>query len=273
MWRDMWRRGAAGLVCALAAHAALAGRPCDSTKPLTPATIEQALNLAVRTWKALDDSGAKVVVLARSGQDLTQYNLRYSHLGLAYQVPSAEGRPVWRILHKLNQCGAATADIYRQGLGDFYLDNLWRFQAAWIVPTPEVQERLHALLTSDDSSVLRLHEKSYNMVAYPWATTYQQSNQWAIETLAMAMTAQDATPVKTRAQAQAWLQFKGYEPSILKIGALTRLGARMTKANVAFDDHPNDKRFSDRIETVTVDSVFAWMPKAGLTTQPVQTLP
>ena len=35
-------------------------------------------------------------------------------------------------------------------------------------------------------------------------------------------------------------------------------------ANVAFDDHPNDKRFSDRIETVTVDSVFAWLNRSGL---------
>jgi hypothetical protein len=41
---------------------------------------------------------------------------------------------------------------------------------------------------------------------------------------------------------------------------------------VAFDDHPNEKRFSDRIETVTVDSVFAWLPRAGLSTQPMVTL-
>ena len=39
----------------------------------------------------------------------------------------------------------------------------------------------------------------------------------------------------------------------------------MTRANIAFDDHPNHKRFSDRIETVTVDSVFAWLQHSGLT--------
>ncbi|MGZ5073111.1 MAG: DUF2145 domain-containing protein [Usitatibacter sp.] len=38
---------------------------------------------------------------------------------------------------------------------------------------------------------------------------------------------------------------------------------------MAFDDHPNDKRFSDRIETVTVDSVLAWLPRAGLAGQPI----
>jgi hypothetical protein len=38
----------------------------------------------------------------------------------------------------------------------------------------------------------------------------------------------------------------------------------MSAANIAFDDHPNAKRFSDRIETVTVDSVLAWLVRSGL---------
>jgi hypothetical protein len=71
--------------------------------------------------------------------------------------------------------------------------------------------------------------------------------------------------VTAREQAQAWLKFKGYEPTTLKLGPLTRLGGRITAANVAFDDHPNDKRFSDRIETVTVDSVFDWLQRARMT--------
>jgi hypothetical protein len=38
----------------------------------------------------------------------------------------------------------------------------------------------------------------------------------------------------------------------------------VTAANIAFDDHPTEKRFSDRIETVTVDSVFDWLMRTGL---------
>jgi hypothetical protein len=30
------------------------------------------------------------------------------------------------------------------------------------------------------------------------------------------------------------------------------------------DNPPNEKRFTDRIETVTVDSVFAWLNRSGL---------
>lgn len=34
-------------------------------------------------------------------------------------------------------------------------------------------------------------------------------------------------------------------------------------ARIRFDDHPNAKRFSDRIETVTVDSVLDWLARTG----------
>ena len=67
-----------------------------------------------------------------------------------------------------------------------------------------------------------------------------------------------------RIAAQAWLRERGYQPTVLPLSTATRLGARLTAANVAFDDHPGDKRFSDRIETVTVDSVMDWMQRTQL---------
>ena len=51
---------------------------------------------------------------------------------------------------------------------------------------------------------------------------------------------------------------------------MTRLGARVGPAHIAFDDHPSHQRFADRIETVTVDSVFAWLPRVGLAAPPVR---
>ena len=65
------------------------------------------------------------------------------------------------------------------------------------------------------------------------------------------------------------LKLQGYEPSTLKLGAMTRLGARATAANIAFDDHPNEKRFADRIETTTADSVFQWLERSRLGAAPI----
>ena len=256
-------RMAGGLAAALLlATAAQAGRSCED-KPLTAQAVGQGMALAWRTSQALDAeharSGARVVVLARAGQDLRKYGLRYSHLGWAYKT--AQGP--WRVLHKLNQCGTATSELYRQGLGEFFLDDVWRHEAAWAVPAPALQAPLLALLT-DPSRAPALHERAYNLVSYPWSQRYQQSNQWAIETLAMA-----AEPgVGTREQAQAWLRLKAYQPTTLTLRALTRLGARVGTAHVAFDDHPNEKRFADRIETVTVDSVFEWLSRSGMASSP-----
>jgi len=243
---------AAALALALTTPA-FAGRTCEAKLPQA-VNVQRALELAQRTQQALDASGAQVVVLGRAGQDLGKWGLRWSHLGFAYRSEAG-----WRVVHKLNQCGTANAALYRQGLGEFFLDDLFDYQAAWVVPTPAVQAHLLPLL-QDNLRVAQVHTPAYSMVAYPWAQTYQQSNQWALETLALAEDPQ----VSNRTQAQAWLQLKGYQPTVLQIGALTRLGARATKANIAFDDHPNDKRFADHIETVTVDSVFAWFSKSGL---------
>ena len=267
--RKVWRAlcGVA-LFALLLAGPAHAGRSCEH-RPLQVWTLERSLVLAERTMNALDASGAQVVLLARAGQDLTKYGLRWSHLGLAYKAPAVgaeanERGYVWRVLHKLNHCGTQEAALYRQGLGDFFLDDLWRLEAAWVVPTREVQLKLHALLL-DGRKAQALHHAPYNLVSYPWSRKYQQSNQWAIETLAAAM----EPSVYSRERAQEWLRFQGYEPTVLRLGAFTRLGARVSAANVAFDDHPGEKRYSDRIETVTVDSVFAWLQLAGLAGAPV----
>lgn len=246
-------RLSAALLLAVAAGLAHAGRTCEPKAP-EARNIERAMVLAERTARALDATGARVVVLARAGQDLGEYGLRYSHLGLAYR----DG-PRWRVAHKLNQCGTAQASVYRQGLGEFFLDDLHEYQAGVVALRPDVQARLLPML-QDNQRLAQLHTPRYNMVAYPWSLRYQQSNQWALETLAMAMDPQAAT----RERAQAWLQLQGYRPTTLRISPFKRLGARVTAANVAFDDHPDEKRFRDRIDTVTVDSVFAWLERSGL---------
>jgi len=249
-------RAAALTAAAMAtfAAAAQAGRSCEN-KPPSVEAIQRSMQLAEHTARRLDQSGAQVVMLARRGQNLDEYRLRYSHLGWAYR--EADGR--WRIVHKLNQCGTANGSIYRQGLGEFFLDDLYEYEAAVVIPNPEAQAKLLPML-KDNARLAQLNTPAYSMVAYPWATTYQQSNQWAIETFAMTQ----EPAAQTREQAQAWLQLQGYQPTTLHISALKRLGGRMTAANIAFDDHPNEKRFSDRIETVTVDSVFAWLNRSGL---------
>jgi hypothetical protein len=251
------RTAIAAAAFVFAAEAAHAGRSCEDRPPQARA-VAQGMALAQRTAERLDATGADVVALARAGQDLRRWGLRWSHFGYAYRDTSG-ATPVWRVVHKLNQCGTGSASLYRQGLAEFFLDDPWEYAAGVVVLAPDVQRHLLPLLRDNDV-VARLDTRAYNMVAYPWATRYQQSNQWALEMLAMA----EDPAATTRPRAQAWLQLKGYEPTALHIGALERLAAEVSRANIRFDDHPNAKRFGDRIETVTADSVFAWLQRSGL---------
>jgi hypothetical protein len=174
------------------------------------------------------------------------------------------------VVHKLNQCGSDRSTLYRQGLAEFFGDGLYLHEAGVVALKPELAARVIDGL-KDDSLLATLHEPHYNMLAYPWSGYYQQSNQWAIETLALL-----ADPgVVSRSTARDWLRRQNYRPTTLHIDAMTRLGARVGTAHIAFDDHPFNRRMAGQIDTVTVDSVFAWMERTGLGSAPLRlrTLP
>ena len=228
-----------------------AGRPCTDFRP-DPETVRKGLSLAQRARSALERSSAEVALIGRVGQDLSRYKLRYSHFGFVVKEHPA-GR--WVVLHELNLCGSPDSGIYAEGLGNFFLDDMFAYETLILVPGAESQRRLANLLAGDRP--LTLHALPYNMLAFAYSTRYQNSNQWGLEVFAAA-SAGDST-VASREQAQAWLKAAGYRPSTVQVDAVTRLGARMFRANVAFDDHPFDRRMAGQIDTVTVESVYRFI--------------
>jgi hypothetical protein len=238
------------LILLLASGLAHAGTPCEG-KRLDAASFVKAMKLAERSRAALDKSGAQVALVARVGQDLSKYGLRYSHMGYAWR-DHPQGR--WLVVHELNQCGSAKSALFDEGLGNFFLDDMFAYESRIVVPGPATQARIAAMLAS--TAPLRLHDARYNMLAFPFSTSYQNSNQWLLETYAASIS---ELPIDGRTQAQAWLKLANYQPITLDIPAMTRLGARMFRANVAFDDQPFERRMAGRIDTVTVDSVVRFV--------------
>jgi hypothetical protein len=231
-------------VCTAAAHA---GQQC-ADKPMSIDEVRKSLDLAERSQRTLDASGAQVAIIARVGQDLSRYGLRYSHVGLAWRDHPA-GR--WVVVHLLNDCGTAQSALYNDGLGNFFLTELFQYNAEILLPAPAVQQRLAQMLAS--RAPRRMHQPSYNMLAYAFSTRYQNSNQWVLEMVAAASAAPGE--VETREEAQRWLRQAGFAPGTVQIDAATRLGARMFRANVAFDDHPFGQRMAGEIDTITVDAI------------------
>ena len=245
---------AGGALCVLLSSAAHAGQAC--TEEVMPADHAQAVvarTLHLQQW--LNDHPSRAVILGRQGQSLEEYGITYSHVGIA--VKGADGS--WNVYHELNTCGTNHSALFVQGLADFVSEARDDKPIAVLELQPWVEDRLIQLVSSD-GELKRMHQPLYSAVAYPYSTMYQNSDGWVLETMARA--ASD-TLLPDRTTAQAWLQGSGYKPSLIELGPLTRLGGRLFKANVAFDDHPGQYRWNNQIYTNTGDSTLRFLSRIG----------
>lgn len=247
---------AAVLLATAVALPAHAGRTCQELKP-GPVTVQKALQLALRTREALDASGAQVALVGRVGRDMSKQGLRYSHMAFALR-DHPKGR--WFLTHMLNQCGTAESSLYDEGLGNFFLDDVFEFEAIIVTPAPALQSQL--LAVAGTRLPQTLHEKSYSLIAHPYSMRHQNSNQWVLEQIAAAMAQPDG--VQSRAQAQRILRERGYVPDGIRITPLERIGARLFAANVHFNDHSNEEMQAGRYQVVTVESVIRFVEHSQL---------
>lgn len=252
---NFWSRASCVAALALVLHqGAFAGQTCSDVPP-RPESVRMAFSSARALSAELDKIQPQVALVARVGQDLSKYGLRHSHLGFVLKDASS-GQ--WRVMHLLNACGTADSAIWREGLANFFLDDLFSYESLMILPSPEVQVQILAKL-ADPSQYLKLFTPHYNMLAYPFATKYENSNQWVLELLTKVYAGN--IEIDNREKAQQWLKLMGYEPTTLDLGPMARLGGRMFRANVAFDDHPNERRFANQIDIVTVVSMTRFLKK------------
>jgi hypothetical protein len=249
-------RGVVAVVALALAPLANAGRSCEQ-RPPTALAVTRAMQLAEHTAARLAQSGADVVVIARAGQNLSEYGIRYSHLGFAYRDGASTGAP-WRVVHKLNQCGSARASLYRQGLGEFFLDDLWQYEAAIVVLAPAVQEHLRPVLASNESVAASTRPRTaWSPTRGPSATSSRINGRSRPSPWPRNGTRRHASAPKRGCGCTATNRRRC---TCRRSSASVRASPAPTSPST---DHPDEKRFSDRIETVTVDSVFRWLERDG----------
>jgi hypothetical protein len=237
------------LVCSLGtAHA---GQACEE-RNASLANFSAGIKLAENTLGALETSGAQVAFIARIGQDLSRKGLRYSHMAYVWR-DHPKGR--WLVVHELNECGTAQSELYDEGLANFFFD-VHAHEAAILIPSEQNQAKIVRMLASPQARAM--HWARYNMLAYVFSDKYQNSNQWVLESFAAAVS---EFPVTERSKAQQWLKLAGYAPITIYVATPERLGARLFRANVEFDDHPLGRRALGQIDTVTVESVMRFLKR------------
>lgn len=249
---------AALLACSLAS-AVQAGSACSEHR-LTVEDFRQADALARVVRDALERDVHEAAILARAGADLSRYGLRFSHAALVMRAPA--GTP-WRVVHLLNHCGSGAGALYREGLINFFLDDPFEYRALLLIPHRPLQRRLRDAATGEAARAV--FEPRYDMLAHPRSLRAQNSNQWLAELLAVAQAGPGR--IADRTAAQDWLHAHGFRADVLRLSAMERLGARLFRANVRFEDQPAQERAAGRIHAVTVDALVRYLrgSEPGLT--------
>lgn len=230
---------------------ALAGQAC-AEKPATADGSVKSAKLSAQVRELLEGQKHSFALVARAGVDLSEFGLRHSHVGVAWR-DHPRGR--WYTFHLLNRCGTGQSDLIEQSLEDFYNVELHDYEALIAAPSFPMQVRLQKAFFSPTAQIL--HEREYNMIAHPFSTKYQNSNQWVLEVIASALA--PTGYVGSRLSAQDWLKDNGFVPSIIPIGSGKRAGARLFSPHVRFSDHTDEEWQAQRYAVVSVDSVIAFM--------------
>ncbi|MCE4540257.1 DUF2145 domain-containing protein [Pelomonas sp. P7] len=251
----MRRLAAAAL--ALAAGVAQAGSPprgCDRSHDLTATQQDRLLRFTALVREALAGSGAEAALISRSGTDLSRFGLRYSHAAIAVAAgfDDAPGMP-WAVRQLYYACAEGAPRLFDQGLAGFVSgsdDADIGFVSVLLLP-PEAAAPL-AAAARDKALALALLNARYSANAYPFATTFQNCNQWVAELLAAAT----AGP-RTREDAQAWLRREGYAPVPVHASPWLMLAGRFVPW-LHFADHPDEQLNAGEVQTSLPDSLEAF---------------
>jgi hypothetical protein len=237
-----WLVGAMLWLCAAQSYA---GTAC-TIEPIDPAALAEAAQTALTVRAALDERNEPLALVARVGTDLSKHDLVYSHIALMLR-DDTPGR--WHVVHLLNRCGTERSELYREGLVNFFADDLVRQDARIIWLTREWQ---HSLLDALAHGAARaVHEPHYSLIARPGSRRYQNSTAWLLELLAVAY---DKQP-PSRARAYAMMKRWGFEPDVIRISYGKRVLGGLFAANTVFTDHPVATRLSGRYPVVTVRAI------------------
>lgn len=241
------RRRVVGLLAAgvLAAGPATAGSLvanfCGQTAPLNAAQHDRLLRFAAVVRQVLDTEAHGAALVARSGLDLSRFDVRYSHAGLAL----AEGAGSrWAVRQLYYDCDAAQPRLYDQGLAGFVagMHAPDRGFISLLLPPPDAARRL-AATALDRPRALRLLAARYSANAHAWSLQYQNCNQWLAELMATAEGAL-ADGDDLRARAQDWLRTAGYQPAAVDAGSHAVMFAAGFVPWVRLDDRPEAERYS-----------------------------
>lgn len=250
----------ASLIALSACSTIGAENSCTTEEPSVLA-VQKFFNVGMNLEKLLDSLNEEVVILGRQGQDLTRYNIHYSHTGFAIKMNSK-----WRIYHLLNECPSDQGGIYQEGLGNFITPALQNLSSAsgtssktltlaYTVPPKKIQQQIQKLIVNKarrDS----VFESNYSAVAHPYNLINQNSNGWILEFFSVAEGEANGVILHNRDEAHAWLKEHQYQGSELPASILKQRLATLFVGNISLKGHERRDRYQGKLLINSGDSIL-----------------
>ena len=244
----------------------VADNSCGTTD-LSAIEMQQTFVMGKDLEAALNRLNSDVVIVARSGQDLEKYGIRYSHA--AFMV---KDRQEWQVYHLLNECPSSYGGLYQEGLGNFVMPAMVstklkngtndlskpEISFGFAIPPKPVQQNLKRLL-QDSAARNSVFEKQYSAVANPYNQINQNSNGWVLEFYTIAEAQANKQIVNNRDDAQAWLKSQDYEGTELPASILKQRLAAMVVGNVSLKGHERSDRYQGKLLINSGDSVLNYV--------------
>jgi hypothetical protein len=247
---------ALSLVCAAGAAqaGAVSQRFCGDGTPLTAAQQDVKLRFADAVKRELETSGARLAIVARSGLNLERFAIRYSHAGISLK---ASENGAWSVRQLYYACEEGRPRLFDQGMAGFVsgTDDPARGYLSILLLPREAADELEAAAL-DRARAMSLVAGRYSANAYPYATRYQNCNQWLVELIAAAWS---RAPVENREDAQRWLAAQSYEPGTIELGNPLWLVAAAFVPWVYSDDQPSEEIAAARFRTSLPSSIEAFV--------------
>jgi len=256
MRRTWWLAIALCIGAAGAQVASASPRLCDRPSLLSAQQQDRLLQFAAVARRELEASGERVALVARSGIDLSRFDVRYSHAGISLK---ASDNAAWSVRQLYFACDEGRPRLYDQGLAGFVLgtdDPSVGYVSIVSVPREAATDLERAAL--DNARALRLLAADYSANAFPFSVRYQNCNQWVIEMLAAAWGGLDDGEA-LRARSQAWLAGRHYDPPAIDVGSHALMFAGAFVPWIHYDDHPEQDRYALRFRTSLPTSIEAFV--------------
>ncbi len=244
-----------GTSAAQAAGSNASSRFCDRPAEINAAQQDRLLRFAAVVKQVLDRSGHSVALIARSGMDLSGFDVRYSHAGISLKT-SPNGS--WSVRQLYYACDESRPRLFDQGMAGFLLgtDNPSVGYVS-LVLLPESEGEALARTSLDPRLALDLLAADYSANAYAFSTHYQNCNQWVMELLASAWGRLDpARPA--RDEAQRWLRAQSYAPATIGVTHALLFAAQFVPL-IHVSDHPPDDLYALKLRISMPSSIEAFV--------------